>query len=51
MKRTYLPLQEILRIDEVEKRGKVRITQQNEKNNISHLPPSFYLHKERGDKK
>lgn len=47
VRRTYIPLQEILRIDEVEKRGKVRITSNTEKNNVSHLPPSFYLQKEK----
>ncbi len=52
VKRTYIPIQDVLRIDEVEKRGKARIRPVGDvgelsQSNISHLPPSFYLNKDK----
>lgn len=46
VKRTYIPMQEVYRIDEVEQRGKAKVTAVPEgtvKNNVSPFPSNFKL--------
>lgn len=44
--RTYIPLQAILRIDEVEREGIAKISDVGEKGNIMPFPTPFYTPKE-----
>lgn len=42
VKKTYIPMHSILRIDEVEKEGIGKITQVQKEGNISQFPPPVY---------
>lgn len=42
VKRTYIPMHSVLRIDEVEKEGIAKITQLSKDNNVSQFPTTIY---------
>lgn len=42
VKRTYIPMHSILRIDEVDKEGIGKITQVSKEGNVSQFPPPIY---------
>lgn len=43
IKRTYLPMHNILRIDEVESQGAAKIVDVDSKDNVSHFPRANYV--------